>query len=622
MIPYDADYVVKVDPETGEMTNYAHSYGDHAFGGGVFDGTNIWMIPRCADYVVKVDPATGGMTNYAHSYGDHAFLGGVFDGANIWMIPFDADYVVRVNPATGGMTYYAHSYGSAAFGGGVFDGTNNRLRFIWMIPWSASYLVEVIRSGYDFRFGFSVDLIKNDNILIVGSPGRTDYQGGVYIYDKSGSTWAQRGSVITASDAADNDFFGEAVAATADGKTLYIGAIGWEGSASNQGCVYGFDWAMVFPFDGISSPTRKFLVGTSDWSNLVLKWPSIKTTINDFNGIKINIELCNIDKDFNNFYNTLYMIPQTATISISEGTSEYTVFTGEPYDIKYKDQKCTVYLRDKIGDLGRYKAISALGGATSFDNVNPALISWQLLMNYAGFDQTSSTANTDINFNSWLNWSEVFSRDAITMDAEYNDVSINDALEDIMNLTDSQAFVDTTGKMKFRANIDVSSNDYYLNDSYIKDVEINLKMSDMINRQWVNGGYIPASEYYSIITKIENTPSINSYGTFENTLKSENIWYTTSANCLYQGQRKVSHFKDPVKIFTLETGLIGVEMELGERIRFVDSFYDITSASAWRIVEKEINLDNGLMRFELSGALSLEPFTLDVSNLDGIEGLI
>lgn len=96
----------------------------------------------------------------------------------------------------------------------------------------------------DDRFGRSVALSADGNVLAVGTQdweGANNDQGGVYIYDRSGSTWVQRGSVLTASDAAANDAFGRSVALSADGNTLAVGALLWEGGASDQGGVYVYD---------------------------------------------------------------------------------------------------------------------------------------------------------------------------------------------------------------------------------------------------------------------------------------------------------------------------------------------------------------------------------------------
>jgi len=94
-------------------------------------------------------------------------------------------------------------------------------------------------------FGTSVAISSDGLVLAVGAiawdGAGGDDQGGVYIYDKNGDSWTQRGSVLTASDAGTTDLFGCAVSLSSDGRVLIVGAYGWDGPAgADQGGVYGY----------------------------------------------------------------------------------------------------------------------------------------------------------------------------------------------------------------------------------------------------------------------------------------------------------------------------------------------------------------------------------------------
>jgi hypothetical protein len=95
-------------------------------------------------------------------------------------------------------------------------------------------------------FGGSVSLSYDGSVLAVGAirweGAAGSGRGGVYIYDRNGSGWTQRGSVLEASDAADDDGFGRSVSLTDDGLVLVVSANDWEGAAgSNRGGVYIYD---------------------------------------------------------------------------------------------------------------------------------------------------------------------------------------------------------------------------------------------------------------------------------------------------------------------------------------------------------------------------------------------
>ncbi len=171
LVPDDSLKLVKVNPATGQMTNYSADYDEgDSFWGGVFDGSNIWLIPWYSTKLVKVNPATGVMTNYSVGYGNYQFSGGVFDGQNIWLVPDDSLKLVKVNPATGVMTNYSADYGTDQFTGAVFDGQN-----IWLIPDNSDYLVKVnpatgVMTNYSHGYGdgaFYGGVFDGQSILLV-----------------------------------------------------------------------------------------------------------------------------------------------------------------------------------------------------------------------------------------------------------------------------------------------------------------------------------------------------------------------------------------------------------------------------------------------------------------------
>ncbi|MDD5395233.1 MAG: hypothetical protein PHE17_19595 [Thiothrix sp.] len=94
-------------------------------------------------------------------------------------------------------------------------------------------------------FGINVSISGNGLVLAVGAKywatDTSSAKGGVYIFDKSGTSWVQRGAILTASDAASGDTFGAAIALSYDGAVLAVGASFWEGTVTDQGGVYTFD---------------------------------------------------------------------------------------------------------------------------------------------------------------------------------------------------------------------------------------------------------------------------------------------------------------------------------------------------------------------------------------------
>ena len=107
--------------------------------------------------------------------------------------------------------------------------------------------------GEDLQIACSAD----GSTLVVGAPHRNSDDGlmldvgGVYVFTRSAATWTQQPMLVLAPNGEAGDLFGEAVALSADGATLVVGASREDGShtstvenendsAPNAGAVYVF----------------------------------------------------------------------------------------------------------------------------------------------------------------------------------------------------------------------------------------------------------------------------------------------------------------------------------------------------------------------------------------------
>ena len=114
-----------------------------------------------------------------------------------------------------------------------------------------AYVKASNNTGARDQFGFSVALSGDGNTLAVGAADRDIGAGAVYVFIRSGTTWAQQ-AYVKASNAGVKDAFGFSVALSGDGNTLAVGApledsaaagIGGneaDNAADNAGAVYVF----------------------------------------------------------------------------------------------------------------------------------------------------------------------------------------------------------------------------------------------------------------------------------------------------------------------------------------------------------------------------------------------
>jgi hypothetical protein len=85
-------------------------------------------------------------------------------------------------------------------------------------------------------FGWSVALSSDGSTALVGGYGDNGGLGAAWVFTRSGSTWTQQGSKLTASDEAGPGDFGGSVALSSDGSTALIGG----GVDNNVGAAWVF----------------------------------------------------------------------------------------------------------------------------------------------------------------------------------------------------------------------------------------------------------------------------------------------------------------------------------------------------------------------------------------------
>ena len=107
----------------------------------------------------------------------------------------------------------------------------------------AQYGTTINGDSADDRFGWSVDITRDGNTVIIGAPSNDTNQtdGGIvkiYEFDSGGTNdWVQIGNDISGTDTGSNGFFGYSCAINSDGTIVAVGAYG-ETSTANRGNVY------------------------------------------------------------------------------------------------------------------------------------------------------------------------------------------------------------------------------------------------------------------------------------------------------------------------------------------------------------------------------------------------
>jgi hypothetical protein len=139
------------------------------------------------------------------------------------------------------------------------------------------------------QFGATVAMSSDGNTVLVGGPGDEEGPGAVWVFTRSGETWAQQGAKLTASGEIGPANLGTSIALSADGHTALIGG---SGDDSSRGAAWVFTrvgetWSQQVKLEGTErhGPARlgnsvalsangdtALVTGRADTNNLGAAW--------------------------------------------------------------------------------------------------------------------------------------------------------------------------------------------------------------------------------------------------------------------------------------------------------------------------------------------------------------
>jgi hypothetical protein len=375
-----------------------------------------------------------------------------------------------------------------------------------------------------------------------------------------------------------------------------------------------------------TEPKRVFTMAGSDHSSRVFKWPSIARNIEEITPVNVNIDLSNVDGIYNALYEQSYTMIASCHLDIGfthpeSGDELVRVYTGTVNRITYSQNICRTHIRDKIYPLSKIK-IGSTDEQVDFSSQIPSEIAWTLCTCYGLLSDVKSSSNIDINYGLFSAWAATFSADAVVTTANFQGEKINEGLKDLVDHTDSFHWVDGDGKLVFERFTEASSLDFLIGEGEYKKFKLLVDAEDLINKQYVSYDYSVGSDYWQNQAFAISSVSVNSFKLHEHVMESDNIWYTDSNHATNLGSRRITRLGTPPKVFELDLPLTGIQREPGDTLRLVNSFYNVSSSSGWRISQHKFNMNDFSINVMTNEALIANAFFLDTSLLDGDDLLL
>lgn len=368
---------------------------------------------------------------------------------------------------------------------------------------------------------------------------------------------------------------------------------------------------------------RQLLIGTSDYSAYVTKWPSLSKKWDDLRPMTPTIEAANEGSAFGFLLsNPAAMHADVALklgIEVAVGSVEYiTPFAGKIDATRYQSGGCSLTLADKFKRLTERKIGDSTTPAAYTSSAHFVHdLAWYVCSSLAGLSGVASASNPDLDYQSWASWSSVFSADNVRMKANFTGQNPLEIMKKIGVLTQSAVFIEND-RIKFVRFSLVGSDSASLTSANVIDVGATLDDRDLINKAWVSADYQVSSRYFTISVCGVNSSSISSNSLREKLYAENFVWLTDSVSALNLAQRMIETSATikprlSVKVPLHEASIVTI----GDTLALVDPFLGLNSS--YRVMGESLDMDAGSKIFDIDRTQYKGAFTLDVSELDGTD---
>ena len=380
------------------------------------------------------------------------------------------------------------------------------------------------------------------------------------------------------------------------------------------------------------SIVKQFSFNNSVFSDRVVRFPAVKKAYADVVGKPFTITLENASQLMND-------IVQNRTNFKSEGEISFgyqfnpshidfgCVGKGFLINANYSDSLVDLNFKNQMDILSQVfvstDTTSQLGASFINSNWNPADLTFDILTgnSYGGnLDNTATTANTDIDYESWLDWKNTLGSESIVVQGFFPyGTNYVQALQGIAEVTDSAIYVEANNKIYFRRNL-VGTNSFsaVVSGSDIISFEAKGDAYDMCNRYTVPVSFTVTSNQIvgpkSTVTR-DNTASINSYDVIRKQPTSNLIWYVDTAGAANLGDRIVFRRKEPEIALKIKTPLKYMQQQLGDIVYVNIDEIELTD-QPYTLIGNTIDIENNTMTLDLSVGHGIAIANITVFELD------
>lgn len=362
---------------------------------------------------------------------------------------------------------------------------------------------------------------------------------------------------------------------------------------------------------------RKFTIAGSDYSERVIKWPKFKVTWDDIRPKSVQVSLANEDDGMGFLRTDKTKMEESCDFDIGIVGETIRPFSGKISEVNFSDGLCKLKIKDKFQQLSeRTMGTSDVPVDYTGSEYLPSDIAWWAITSYGGYDTATDSSNPDIDYESFSDWSAIFSGDNVLVKAIFDGQKVTEVLRKIARNTHSAIFIHNN-KINFHRFGIIDANVSSIGPS--EDIGTGLRFSteDLINKKYVSGDYDVNSDYHKFTVYDEDSDSVNSYGLKENISKDVNFWYVNSQSAINFAERIILANAAPDDYLTIKAGAVLLPRIIGETVFIEEEFFGVSDS--YRILSLELDMNTAQSIVGADRTMVTQPFTLDSSTLDNTE---
>jgi len=374
-----------------------------------------------------------------------------------------------------------------------------------------------------------------------------------------------------------------------------------------------------------ASIVRQFTLGDSDYSERVMRWPTVKQSWDDIRPMAFTVRLANDDGGMNFIRDDKVIMRNPVAFNFGfthpdSGDETVTMFSGTVERVRYVNGTCEIVTTDKFKQLSeRIMGDNDNPVDLTTSDYLPSDIAWYAITSWGGYDSTQDSSNQDIHWPAFAEWAEIFSADNITMHGYFDGQKVTEVLRRIARSTMSGIFVQDD-KINFNRFSIADTLVTSLTAEHIGQTIVEFNDAETVNKQYVGADYRGSDPSFQVNVVSVDSDSVNSYGAREHMERDEMVYYTDSASALNFAQRKVLIYGKPFDEFKVMTFLHGSPYSIGDVLTHTDSFFGIDTEGG-RIMEKSFDMTRGRSELKVDRSQLYNAFHCNCSQLNGTDVL-